>query len=260
MVSAALPPAERPRARERQVVLRVEHERAARVPLLDDDEHIVEDERRGVGHVGIHGHGGEQQPGHGKQRAKEPVQPDAPEQRPKLRVHGHAGERLDRDEHERDKDVAEHNAAHERQRARERAGELLAEDIARDAGAGEVRLQIAALHVVHECAGIRDGREQRGGKEHRAARERTEGHRPMLEQHRGGRLRLEQQQHLRKRAEEHAQHAPKHGKQERPPERPLQIAFQFPHRIPLPSFAVTCPAALLLAKREFLRRYLAVPQ
>ena len=66
----------------------------------------------------------------------------------------------------------------------------------------------------------------------------------MLEQHRSGRLRLEQQQHLRKRAEEHAQHAPEHGKQERPPERPLQIALQFPHRI-IPPLPAACAARLI---------------
>ena len=90
------PATKRPCSRERKIILRVEHEDIARVPLLQDDQHIIEDERRGVRHVGVHGHGGEQHAEHCPKRARKSEDDDLANQLAQLRFNRRFAECLHR--------------------------------------------------------------------------------------------------------------------------------------------------------------------
>ena len=131
---------ERPRALHGEIVLRVQHERRAEITLLQDDQNVIEDERRGVRKVHVlrerrakkphacpHGAGQEEQ---------EAAQDDVRD----LRFDRPFAIDLDRGKHEHEDAECGENAKHERKPAGHRRADPLAEDVARDAGAGQIRL------------------------------------------------------------------------------------------------------------------------
>lgn len=146
----------RPRALHGEIVLWVQHERRAEIALLQDDQNVVEDERRGVRKVYVLGQRRAKQPHacpHGAgQEEEETAQDDVRN----LRFDRPFAVDLDRGEHEHEDPERRHDAEHEGETAGDRRADPLAEDVVRDAGAGEIRLQVAGLHVVGECGRVGD--------------------------------------------------------------------------------------------------------
>ena len=168
------PAAKRPSSRQREIVLRVEHEDIPRVPLLQDDQHVVEDERRGVGHVGVHGHRREQHAKHRPQCAREPEDDELANQLTLLRLDGRLAECFRWQHEKRHEDVPGEYANRERQKAGDRAGQLLAEDVARHRRSWKKLFKVAALYIVHKSTGVGNRRQDRRGEEYRVAGDRFE--------------------------------------------------------------------------------------
>ena len=97
----------------------------------------------------------------------------------------------------------------ERQEAGDRAGHLLAENVARHRRSRQKLLEVAALHIVHKRAGIGNRRQYRRGKENRVAGECLECDGLMRKQRRGRFVHHIDRQHIGKRAEQHAKHRAK---------------------------------------------------
>lgn len=77
---------------------------------------------------------------------------------------------LDRGEHEHEDTERGEDAEHERETAGNSRADALAEDVARDARAGQIRLQVSRSHIVGERGRIGDGREDRHGEQDDVAR------------------------------------------------------------------------------------------
>ena len=103
------------------------------------------------------------------------------------------------------------NADREGQKAGNRAGKFLAENIARHRRSRKKLLEVAALHIVHKRAGVGNRRQDRCGKENCIARERFECDGLMRKQRRSRFLQHVDRQHIGKCAEQHAKHRAKNA-------------------------------------------------
>jgi len=107
--------------------------------------------------------------------------------------------------------VSGKDADRERQKTGDRAGKLLAEDVARHGRSRQELLEVAALHIVHKCAGIGNRRQDRRCKENRVAGERFERDGLMHEQRRNRLVHHVNRKHIGERAEQHAKHRAKNA-------------------------------------------------
>mgnify|MGYP006916053660 CR=1 FL=1 len=130
----------RPRALHGQIVFRVQHEHRAEVTLLQDDQNVVEDERRSVRKVYVLGQRRAKQPHacpHGAgQEEEETAQDDVRD----LRFDRVFAVDLHRREHEHENAERDENAEHQCKPARDRRADPFSEDVARDARARQIRL------------------------------------------------------------------------------------------------------------------------
>ena len=108
------PAAKRPSSRERKIILRVEHEDIARVPLLQDDQHIVKDKWRGIRHVGVHGHGRKQHAQHRPERARKSEEEYLSDQLTQLRFDRRLAECFRWQHDKRNENVSRQNTERER--------------------------------------------------------------------------------------------------------------------------------------------------
>ena len=184
------PSAKGPFPGEGQVVLRVQHKNAAGVPLLQDNQHIIENERRGIGHVGVHGDGGEQHAQHGPERARQAEQAELAQKLRKLGLHRRAGEGLYRNDQQNHNDIAKENADCERQKAGNGAGQLLAPNIFCYGGSWQHLLEVSAFDVLNKSAGKGNGRQYGRGKQNRLPCQRPDKDALMRPEGRGGRPHL----------------------------------------------------------------------
>jgi len=141
---------QRPRTLHGEIILRVQHERRAEVAFLQDDQNIIEDERRGIRKIHVLRERGGKQSHACPQRAGEEEEETAQDDVRDLRFDRPLAVDLDRGEHEHEDAKRSEDAEHKRKPAGNRRADSLAEDVAGDARAGEIRLEIPRFHVVGE--------------------------------------------------------------------------------------------------------------
>ncbi len=125
---------------------------------------------------------------------------------------------LDRGEHEHENTERGEDAEHERKPAGDRRADPLAEDIARDARAGEIRLQVAGLDVVGERGRVRDRCKDRHRKQDDIAAQSVQQKLAVIAVHHMPFLHAEHGKRVRKRADQKAQYHAAERDQKRPPE------------------------------------------
>ena len=196
---------ERPRALHGEIVLWVQHERLAEIPLLQDDQNVVEDERRSVRKVYVLGQRRAKQPHacpHGAgQKEQETAQDDIGD----LRFDRPFAVDLDRGEHEHEDAERGEDAEHKRKPAGDRRADPLAEDVARDACPGQIWLEIAGFHVVGKRGRVGDRGKDWNGEQDDVAAQSIQQQLAVIAVHHHCVLHAEHGQRVRKRADQQAQ-------------------------------------------------------
>ena len=137
-----------------EIVLGVQHEGGAEVPLLEDDEHVVEDEGGRVGKIDVLRESGEKQPHRGPQGPGEEEEDEPETDLGELAWHRPFPIDLHRRADKPEQEQAQPHAHHQSEAPRQGRPQALAPDVAVHRGSGKIRLQIPALHVLHEGGGV----------------------------------------------------------------------------------------------------------
>lgn len=201
-----------------EIILGVQHKRRTEITLLQDDQYVIEDERRSVRKVHVLGQRRAEKADACPHGAGEEEEETAQDDVRDFGFDRPFAVDLDRGEHEHEDAERGEDTEHKRKPAGDRRADPLAENVARDACAGQIQFQIARSDVVGERGRVRDRRKDRHRKQDDIAAQSVQQKLAVIAVHHADLLHAKYGKRVRKRANQKANHHAAERNQKRPPE------------------------------------------